>query len=68
MVERETFIESGAALVTAFLFIALVVGVGASFGGQELSASGAWWLVGSVALFVVGMGAMGWWLSARYES
>jgi hypothetical protein len=68
MVEREVLIETVSALVAVGLFVAFVFGVGVTFGRSDLSASGGQWLVAGIALFVLGMAALGWWLSTRYDS
>lgn len=64
IVERETLIEAGAALVSVVIFVAILV-VGASQGGPGLDPEGAYTVIGGIVAFVVVMSGIGYWLSTR---
>jgi len=64
IVERETLIEAGAALVSVAIFVAILI-VGAGQGGGGLDQTGAYTIVGGIAAFVVVMTIVGYWLSTR---
>ncbi|MFB6106743.1 MAG: hypothetical protein ABEJ70_07195 [Halobacteriaceae archaeon] len=63
--ERETVVEVGLAIAAVVLFIAVVLAVGATFGGQRLSVTGGQALVGAIVFFIVVMAATGFWLSTQ---
>ncbi|MFC7044230.1 hypothetical protein ACFQH6_01355 [Halobacteriaceae archaeon GCM10025711] len=64
-ITREMVIEAGLGVVGVGLFMALVVAAGSMSGGNGLNETGAMLLVGAMVVFVVGMAAMGYWLSSR---
>lgn len=65
MVERETALEIGTAVVGVLAFIVAVVAVGLSSGGASLSGTAGYGLVGAILLFIVLMMVAGFWLSTR---
>ena len=64
-VERETLIKFGTPIAATAVFIALVIAVGSTYGyspdtnGVALSETGAVVLVALLAVFIVGMAALG---------
>lgn len=59
MVDREVLVESAAALSGVAVFIAFLLIVGSS-------GAGATQIVAGIALFIVLMSALGWWLSTKF--
>lgn len=66
MVERETVVEAGVALVGVVLFYVIVIG-GASVAGSDLGQSGALAVVAGIVVFIVSMAGAGWWLSTQED-
>lgn len=64
-IERETVVEIVASTGAVLLFVAVIVGIGVTYGGNGLSGRGAFALIGSILLFVIVMTAIGYWLSGR---
>lgn len=64
-VERETLVEIGVSVVAVLVFVAAVSYVGATYGGDHLSAEGATMLVASVVGFILLMTVIGVFLSRR---
>ncbi|PSP78414.1 hypothetical protein BRC81_07665 [Halobacteriales archaeon QS_1_68_20] len=58
-VTRELLTEWGVPIVATVLFILAVGAVGAAFGADGLSQTGAFALVGVIVAFVVGMAILG---------
>lgn len=66
MVDREVLVESTAAVSGVLVFVVFLLVVGSGSGGEGLSESGARLVVAGIALFVVVMSALGWWLSTKF--
>lgn len=63
--ERETFVEIGVSVFAVLVFVAAVSYVGATYGGDQLSAQGATMLVGTVVGFIALMTVIGVFLERR---
>jgi anaerobic C4-dicarboxylate transporter len=50
-------------VVAVAAFVLIILWIGASFGGNALSATGGLALVGSIVLFILVMAGVGVWLS-----
>jgi hypothetical protein len=66
MVDREVLVESTAAVSGVLVFVVFLLVVGSGSSGEGLSESGARLVVAGIALFVVVMSALGWWLSTKF--
>ena len=64
--DRDAVVEAAVALVGVGTLAAAIVGIGLTYGGDELSADGGTALVGAIAFFLVFMSAIGVGLSRRY--
>jgi hypothetical protein len=62
-VEREAVIEAVVSAAAVAVFVALIVVIGATF--SPLAGPGAFALIGAIALFVLVMSGVGYWLSGR---
>lgn len=63
-IERETIVELSAIGVATLLFIAVLVFIGSSYStDQHLTDTGAMLVVGLLVVFIVGLGAIGYWLA-----
>ncbi|MFB6083363.1 MAG: hypothetical protein ABEJ94_03865 [Halorientalis sp.] len=63
-IERETVVEAGVSFAAVLVFVAAVVVVGMIFGTDgSLTGTGGLAVLGAVALFVVVMTLVGYWLS-----
>jgi peptidoglycan/LPS O-acetylase OafA/YrhL len=58
-IDAEMRRKIGLSVAVTVGFIALILGIGASFDGRSLGSTGGLALVASIALFVVVMGAVG---------
>ena len=58
--------EIGIALGAVGLFIAVLLGIGLQFDSGGLTEQGALALVGSIVLFILLMGGVGFWLANQY--
>ncbi len=63
--DRETVLEIAVSTVTVGLFIAVIIGIGATFNDGGLSQQGALALIGSIAGFVVLMTLVAVFLARR---
>jgi len=61
MVDREVLVESAAAVSGVTVFIAFLLVVGSGSPG-----TGSIRIVAGIALFIVLMSAIGWWLSTKF--
>ena len=61
--ERETLVEAVVSSVAVFLFLVVIVAVGALY--PELSGPGPLALIGSIVFFVLVMAAAGYWLAGQ---
>jgi len=65
-IERETVVEIAVSVAAVALFVAVIVGIGATYGTpSELSDTGALALVGAIVGFVFLMTGIGYFLSGR---
>ena len=64
-IERETVLEIAVSVGAVVVFVALIVGIGVTYGGQGLSSQGGVALLGAIAGFVVLMTAVGYFLARR---
>ncbi|MFB6135151.1 MAG: hypothetical protein ABEJ04_00140 [Halobacteriaceae archaeon] len=65
MADREAVVEAGVAIAGAGLFVLIAILAGVLYGQKALSTTGALVLVGGIVVFIVGMSAIGYWLSER---
>jgi hypothetical protein len=64
--ERETLVEIAVSVGAVGLFVAVIIGIGVTYGGEGLiGEEGGLVLVGAIALFIVLMTGIGYWLSGR---
>lgn len=63
--EQETLLEIGVSVVAVVLFVAAVMVVGATNGGDQLTSHGATLVVGTVVAFIVLMTLVGVFLDRR---
>jgi hypothetical protein len=68
-VERETLVEAGVSVAVVGLFVLVLIGIGLTYGGEggDLGEAGALALIGSIAAFIVVMGAVGYLLNRRLD-
>jgi len=66
MVDKETRREILVGAGSVAVFIALLVGVGMTFGNGGLTQTGALAVVGVIVLFVLLMSGVGLWMSRQY--
>ena len=66
MVDKETRREILVGAGSVGLFIALLVGVGMTYGNGGLTQTGALAVVGVIVLFVLLMSGVGLWMSRQY--
>ncbi|MEF8791209.1 MAG: hypothetical protein V5A61_13880 [Haloarculaceae archaeon] len=64
-IERETMVEIAVSVGAVVLFVALIVGIGVTYGGRGLSAQGGVALLGAMAGFVLLMSVIGYFLAGR---
>lgn len=64
-IERETMLEIAVSVGAVIVFVALIVGIGATYGGQGLSSEGGIALLAAIAGFVLLMTAVGFFLARR---
>lgn len=65
-IERETVVEAGISLVSVAVFIVAVLAVGTTFRTNgHLSGTGGLGILGAIVLFVLVMGAVGFWLASN---
>lgn len=65
-VERETIVEAGISLASVGVFIVAVLAVGTTFRTNgHISGTGGLAILGAIVLFVLVMGAVGYWLASR---
>jgi hypothetical protein len=62
-VEREAVIEALVSTAAVGVFVVLIVAIGVLY--PSLAGQGAFALIGAIALFVLTMAAVGYWLSGR---
>jgi hypothetical protein len=61
--ERETVREIIVSVLAVGAFVATVIAIGTIYNGDGLSNQGALALVGAIAAFILGMGAIGFYLA-----
>jgi len=65
-IERDTLIEIFVSVAAVLLFVATVVGIATTYGGEGLiGEEGGTILAGAIAGFILLMTAIGYWLSGR---
>jgi uncharacterized membrane protein YdbT with pleckstrin-like domain len=63
-IERETIVEIAATVVPVIVFIGLLVVVGSNYSTNgDLTQTGGYAVVGLLVLFILAMGAVGYWLA-----
>jgi hypothetical protein len=62
-IDEEMRRKIGLSVAVVGFFIALIVGIGTTFDGGDLGSTGGLALVGSIVLFVLAMGVVGFWLA-----
>lgn len=63
-IDRETIVETTAAVVPVVIFIGLLLFLGSAYTeGDDLTSTGGLAVIGLLALFVVGMAAVGYFLA-----
>ena len=64
-IEREMMLEIAVSVGAVVVFVALIVGIGVTYGGQGLSSQGGMALLGAITGFVLLMTAVGFFLAGR---
>ncbi|MFW5903385.1 MAG: DUF7472 family protein [Halolamina sp.] len=63
-IERETIVETGAAILPVLVFIVLLVYLGSNYSSNgDLTETGGLVVVGLLVLFILGMAGIGYWLA-----
>lgn len=58
-VERETVVEAAVSIVAVFVFLVAMVGIGVSYGGQQLNPTGGLAIIAAIVAFVFLMAIVG---------
>ena len=64
-IERETVLEVAVSIGAVVVFVALIIGIGVTYGGRGLSSQGGVALLVAIAGFVLLMTAIGYFLAGR---
>ncbi|WP_435176894.1 DUF7472 family protein [Halorussus sp. AFM4] len=65
-IDKETRREILVGVVSVAVFVALLMGVGATYSDDGLTQTGALAVVGVIAAFVVLMSGVGYWMARQY--
>ena len=64
-IERETMLEIAVSVGAVIVFVALIIGIGLTYGGRGLSDQGGVALLAAITGFVLLMTAIGYFLAGR---
>jgi hypothetical protein len=64
-IERETMLEIAVSVGAVVVFVALIIGIGVTYGGRGLSSQGGVALLAAMAGFVFLMTGIGYFLAGR---
>ena len=64
-IERETMLEIAVSVGAVVVFVALIIGIGVTYGGRGLSSQGGVALLAAMAAFVFLMAGIGYFLAGR---
>jgi hypothetical protein len=64
-IERETMLEIAVSVGAVVVFVALIIGIGVTYGGRGLSSQGGVALLAAMAAFVFLMTGIGYFLAGR---